>query len=128
LLLSVLGRIPIDQASAPKVQSELTTRLQVLDAHLKNNQFFVGSRLTIADIQAATVVFPSYQFLVGEAQRKQLPNLSRWFSEISALPSFVKSVGRPRICKTAFPLNFAVAEQKPQKEEKPKEEKPAKKE
>jgi|APCry1669188879_1035177.scaffolds.fasta_scaffold332209_1 glutathione S-transferase len=58
-------------------------RFHVLDHHLKANNFFVGTRLTIADIELASCVLSAYRFIIDETIRKNLPNLSRWFEYVS---------------------------------------------
>lgn len=64
----------------------------------------MGTSLTVADIEALVPVAGAFRLILDETARKNLPNLSRWFDHVANLPIFLKHFGRPRNCKTAFPV------------------------
>jgi elongation factor 1-gamma len=103
LIIPVLGYYPVDVQSSCRAHQELMIRLHVLDKHLKASNFMVGTHLTIADVQMASLITLAFRFIIDETIRKNLPNLTRWFNHVSHLPAFLNHFGRPRNCKTAFP-------------------------
>jgi glutathione S-transferase len=65
-----LGHVSFDPVQATRVLEQLMVRLKVLDTHLKANNYFVGTNVTIADVVAFSNIFGSVSFFLGETQRK----------------------------------------------------------
>ena len=102
-------------------QKKLKEQLRTVDAFLKGKQFFVGDKVTVADIHAACVLLLPFQLILDAGFRKAVPELSRWFEQTVALPEFQKRWGKVKLAKKPFKANFPKEEPKKQaKKEEPK--------
>jgi len=68
--------------------------LHILDAHLSTRTFFVGERITLADITVATSVQQAASVTIDAPLRAQLPNLIRHLETVINQPQF-KDVFQP---------------------------------
>uniref|UniRef100_A0A1I8EBR2 eEF-1B gamma n=1 Tax=Wuchereria bancrofti TaxID=6293 RepID=A0A1I8EBR2_WUCBA len=89
LIPSVLGYV-LPSVSAAHIDSEileaakieLLTQLKCLDRLLLTKTFLVDERMSLADISVAMDLLPAYQYVLDEAVRTSLVNVSRWFRTI----------------------------------------------
>lgn len=56
--------------------------MRVLNQYLLTQTYFVGERLTLADIALALSLKPVFENLLEESTRKELVNLTRWFNTV----------------------------------------------
>lgn len=96
--------------------------LKIMNDHLLNHTFFVGERITLADIVIACTLLLGYQKLFDANFRKPYGNVNRWFVTCVNQPEFIKVLGKVELCTKMLEY------QKPKKEEKPKAEKAPKEE
>ncbi|KAG6915481.1 hypothetical protein DXG01_011312 [Tephrocybe rancida] len=116
-----------------------TRALKTLDVHLASRTFFVGERITLADIFVAGVVQRAVAITVDAATRAELPHLIRHletivnqpllrdsFGPIEYIEKAVQYVPPPKEKKEAKPAPAAVpkAEKKPKAIENDEEEEP----
>jgi glutathione S-transferase len=66
--------------------------LGYLDAHLKNHNYIVGENLTMGDIPLGCGI---WRWMGLPIERTELPNLQRWFDNLSARPAYKKVVMLP---------------------------------
>jgi glutathione S-transferase len=66
---------------------------RIPEAQLASRRFIEGDQFTIADI--ALGAFARRWFGVEGVTKPKLPNLERWFSEISTRPGFKRFVAPP---------------------------------
>lgn len=99
----------------------------MVDAWLKNSKFLGGNDLSIADISMAVVLRYPFRLIFDEKNRKNLPNLTKWFEEVSNLDQFKVHFGKLWLCQKEFVPEFAGEQQKPAKENKSKADKAPKK-
>ena len=104
LLYSLLGHCPVDPELHKKASTDLSDRFKILDFHLKDRQYLVGTTLTIADLALAALVYYFYVFSHNDKQRKSNPNLLKWYENISTQEAWVKHYGRTRYLKVPFPV------------------------
>jgi len=64
--------------------------LEILDHYLANTEFVAGDHLTMGDIPVGIYAYRWYEFETIE--RKQLPNLERWYSNLQKRPAFQEFV------------------------------------
>jgi glutathione S-transferase len=80
-----------DEHKDPRVilraQEKLPSVLRVLDEHLKESAHLAGERLTVADLNMATVMNTAK---VLETDLAPYTHIEKWFSSIRQRPSFVK--------------------------------------
>ncbi|CAN5901609.1 glutathione S-transferase [soil metagenome] len=74
----------------PRIDSELQNHLGYLDAELANRNFFVGERLSGADVQLSFIA----QIAVKNAGRDAYPNLTRFVDMIEARPAYQRAIAR----------------------------------
>jgi glutathione S-transferase len=60
--------------------------LSVMERHLSDRAFFVGDRLTVADV--ALYVYPSVAY-EGGFDLESYPAVSDWLDRVAALPGYV---------------------------------------
>eukprot|EP01060_Flectonema_neradi_P004672 TRINITY_DN1304_c0_g1_i1.p1 TRINITY_DN1304_c0_g1~~TRINITY_DN1304_c0_g1_i1.p1 ORF type:complete len:233 (+),score=46.84 TRINITY_DN1304_c0_g1_i1:44-742(+) len=88
---------------APRVGSansdaefEETSRLRIkevfagLNTWLETRTFFVGERVTVADIALVDVILPLYQYVLNPEFLVPFPHLSRWFNTCMLQPNFIE--------------------------------------
>ena len=66
---------------------------QIIDARVATRRFIEGDQFTIADI--ALGAFARRWFGVEGVTKPKLPNLERWFAQISERPGFVQFIAPP---------------------------------
>jgi len=63
--------------------------LDVLEGHLAKHQYFVGDRITLADIVVATLAIKANTWVMnGTLRKNRFPNLVRHFEAIANEPQF----------------------------------------
>ena len=90
-----LVRTPTDQRDTDAMEeSRLKTAeiLGYLDAHLKNRAYIVGETLTMGDIPMGCAI---WRWMGLPIERTELPNLQRWFDNLSSRPAYKKVVMLP---------------------------------
>ncbi|CAF3263248.1 unnamed protein product [Rotaria socialis] len=60
-------------------KSELNNILRLLNQYLRTRTYFVGERITLADITIACDLLLLYQWIIDPATRETYSNLTRWF-------------------------------------------------
>ncbi|TFK71221.1 elongation factor 1-gamma [Pluteus cervinus] len=96
-----------------------TRTLKTLNAHLATRTFFVGERITLADIVVASIIQRAVSFTVDAPLRAQVPHVIRHLETIVNQPKFVDIFG-----PTEY-VEKAVQYTPPAKEKKEKDPKPA---
>jgi elongation factor 1-gamma len=92
--------------------------LGVVEKHLSTRTYFVGERITLADLTAGFVMVIAYENVVGKELREAHPNILRHYETIRNHPLLKDIWGPTEYCET--PKQY-VPPAKPAKEEKPKE-------
>jgi glutathione S-transferase len=82
-----------DMAAMQKAADAAAEQWQIIDAHLVSGQMIEGDSLTLADI--ALGAYARRWFGVDGVTKPALPNLARWFAEISERPGFQEFVALP---------------------------------
>lgn len=89
LLALYVGRLGAAGAPLqPRISGEIANYLSYMNAELGQNDFFLGSELTAADIQLSFVVEAGARFL-GD-----YPNLQRFAARIQARPAYKRAIER----------------------------------
>jgi elongation factor 1-gamma len=106
-----------------------TRALNTLEGHIKNRTFFVGERITLADLIVAAFIQSAVAVTVDAAQRsKQYPNLIRHLETVVNQPKLKEVYGETNYCEKAASYNPpAKKEPKPAAQPAPKAEKAEKK-
>lgn len=79
------------KANTKLSKEDLFRNLKILDDVLHTRTYFIGERITLADISIFTALLPLYEHVLDLHYRKQYTNLNRWFLTILNQPQ-VKSI------------------------------------
>ena len=79
-----------DQAAIDAGKVKTTAAAQIMDAHLGKTRFMAGDEFSYGDIPVG-VMIRRYMELVPE--RPKMPNLERWFAELSGRAAFKEHCG-----------------------------------
>ncbi len=119
--------------SADKANNRLKEFMRTLDAHLKDKDFVMGSRLTLADVTLFRELKYFFQLVFPKGLRDKLfPNATKWFQRMAETEEVKKVYGKILLCNQ--PLKPFVKEEKqekkpekrPEKHEETKKEEPPK--
>mgnify|MGYP003511228921 CR=1 FL=1 len=69
-----------------------------MDSILKTKTYIVGDSLTLADLSIAGSLQAGFKLFIDPKTRGQFPHLTRWFSNISSLPPFIKAFDKTEFC------------------------------
>lgn len=88
LVVPLVGHYPFEEFVSKKATSDLNERLKVIESSLKDKDWLVGTRTTIADIALASTINSLYSFVLDEKARKAYPNTVKWFTNVTSLPAW----------------------------------------
>ena len=115
--------------SADKANNRLKEFMRTLDAHLKDKDFVMGSRLTLADVTLFRELKYFFQLVFPKGLRdKVFPNATKWFQRMAETEEVKKAYGKILLCNQ--PLKPFIKEEKQEKkpEKKPEKHEDTKKE
>ena len=108
--------------SADKANNRLKEFMRTLDAHLKDKDFVMGSRLTLADVTLFRELKYFFQLVFPKGLRDKLfPNATKWFQRMAETEEVKKVYGKILLCNQ--PLKPFVKEEKQEKKPEKKPEK-----
>ncbi len=93
LVKAIFGMGPPDLAMVAKATEAFHKEAALLDRHLAQREWLVGSAPTLADFTVGSFLFYSDQAKLPVAGYK---NIGRWFERLSALPSWRETAPPPR--------------------------------
>jgi glutathione S-transferase len=91
-----LVRTPPEKRDMVHIQKDAdaeAVQWRIIDAQVATRRFVEGDQFTIADV--ALGAFARRWFGVEGITKPKLPNLERWFTEISARPGFIQFIAPP---------------------------------
>ena len=116
--LPLWGVTPYNKAYDTIYRERLVRPLEALENHLAKHTFLVGERLSLADITAASVLRGAYSSILGKAERAKYPHSIRYYETVVNQPRIKDILSGAELAETAHQYV------PPQKEQKPKVEKP----
>lgn len=107
---------------AKAVEAGTKSVLKAMDAILETRTFFVGERISAADVVLFCTVLPLFRNVADAAFRKPYTNVMRWFLTCAAQPQVTGTIGTVALCekRPAAPKVAKKEEPKPKAEPKPK--------
>ena len=113
--------------SADKANERLKGFMRTLDAQLKDKEYVMGAKLTLADVCLFRELKYFFQLVFPKGLRdKVFPNVTKWFQKMAETEEVKKVYGKILLCNQ--PLKPFIQEQKEEKKpEKKQEKKPEKK-
>merc|ERR1712007_101893 len=117
-IFSAKGTWEVDPAVTAQAKLDVKRVLEILDKHFLENTYFVGHRITLADICVCCMVTEGFQCVFDEEYRKPYMNLIRWYNLCTAQPEFHSVLGKVAMCNPSQP---SAKETVPKAEDQPKQ-------
>ena len=127
IVYPIFGWKPYCKESADKANERLKGFMRTLDAQLKDKEYVMGAKLTLADVCLFRELKYFFQLVFPKGLRdKVFPNMTKWFQKMAETEEVKKVYGKILLCNQ--PLKPFIQEQKEEKKpEKKQEKKPEKK-
>ena len=112
------GGLQYNKTYDQELRRRLNRPLDTVETYLSKHTFFVGERLSLADISAATVLRGAFATILGATERAKYPHTWRWYETVINQPKVKDVLSGGKLAETAQQYV------PPAKDEKPKAEKP----
>lgn len=119
----LIGRDPYNKKNVEDAKKATLQAIAVLETHLLVNTYFVGERITLADLFAASLLSRGFQYTFDKEWRGQYPAITRWFETITNQPVWKAVVPEVIMIDEAVKYTPPKKEPKPKAEPAPKAEK-----
>jgi elongation factor 1-gamma len=132
-----MGIMHYNKQNTDRAKDDITKALSVLNQHLETRTFFVGERISLADISVATSLALLYQWVLDPEFRQPYQNVNRWFTTCVNQPQFKAVIGDFKFCEKMAQFDAKKFQdlqggqkggKKPEKKQEKKAEKPKKEE
>eukprot|EP00741_Cyanophora_paradoxa_P004806 tig00000829_g4663.t1 len=128
LTYPLMGYMVANKAATDKAKADLLKQLDILDHYLVSRTYFVGEKITLADISLACTLVHAFRLAIDAQLQAKYVNVTRWFTTCINQPEFKAVLGEVKLGdKAADGAAPAAKKEEKKKEEKPKEEKKPKK-
>ncbi|RMZ86043.1 hypothetical protein DV737_g309, partial [Chaetothyriales sp. CBS 132003] len=97
----LIGQRPYNQKQVQEAKAASNKVLQVIEDHLHTQTFFVGERITLADLFVASELSRSFQHVLDKAWRAEHPHISRWYETIVNQPIWRAVIKEPILADEA---------------------------
>ncbi|CAF0820907.1 unnamed protein product [Rotaria sp. Silwood1] len=103
LVYPCMGILHFNKNNNEQAKSELKNILQLLNDYLRTRTYFVGERITLADITIVCDLLLLFQWIIEPCMRDTYSNLTRWFLTLINQEEFQAVIGSDfKLCeKTA---------------------------
>lgn len=88
------GRIPYNKKNVEDAQNKALKVVSVIEAHLANNTYLSGERITLADLFGAGLISRGFQYFFDKAWRAEYPNVTRWYETVYNQPIYTNVAGK----------------------------------
>lgn len=114
IIYPIFGWVEFSKEKSNKDDFKLKEYLLILEKELKNKNYLVGNRLTLADIILFRYLryFMMLQFPEGK-RNNLLPNITKWFENIMNSKEAIKAYGKTILCKTPIKPFMQTINRKP---------------
>lgn len=106
VVFPLLGVMGMDKKLQQSSRAELLRVLKMLNQALEPKTFLVGEGITLADMAVACAVLLPFKYVLEPLDRKNLTNLTRWFTTCVNQPQFVKVLGKITLCVKMVPVTL----------------------
>merc|ERR1719453_2389519 len=88
-----MGLAPDVPEATKQAKEDVARALTVLNAHLQQNTYMVGHRVTLADITVACALVDGFKYAFEGRFMKPYGNVERWFDTLMLQPEFKSVLG-----------------------------------
>jgi glutathione S-transferase len=96
-----------DKAGYTKAVADMKNNAKLLNGMLKDQDWFVGGRLTLADVVIFNTLILPFAFVFDAGFRKAMPDISSWFEKMSKLPIVARTAGYCKMVGAGAPAKGA---------------------
>ena len=115
IVYPIFGWKPYCKESANKANDRLKEFMKTLDAQVKDKEFVLGSKLTLADVTLFRELKYFFQLVFPKGLRdKVFPNVTKWFQKMAETEEVKKVYGKILLCNQ--PLKPFIKEETKEKE------------
>ena len=75
----LIGRDPYNKKQVEDSKNTTLESIAVLETHFTVSTYFVGERMTLADLFAVSLLSRGFQFVFDKEFREKFPAITRWF-------------------------------------------------
>ncbi|CAF2919768.1 unnamed protein product [Rotaria sp. Silwood2] len=102
LVYPCMGILQFNKNNNEHAKSELKCILQLLNDYLRTRTYFVGERITLADITIACDLLLLFQWIIEIFMRETYSNVTRWFLTLIDQEEFQAVIGTDfKLCERA---------------------------
>jgi elongation factor 1-gamma len=84
----LLGKDPYNKKAVDEAEKATEQVVAVVEAHLRDQTYLVGERLSLADIFGAGLIARGFEYFFGKEWRAAHPNVSRWYETVYNQPIY----------------------------------------
>jgi elongation factor 1-gamma len=84
----LLGKDAYNKKAVEDSQKAALEVIAVAEAHLRDNTYLVGERITLADIFATGIISRGFEYFFDTEWRQANPNVSRWYETVYNQPIY----------------------------------------
>ena len=119
IIYPIFGWKQYDKELANRANEQIKEYMRTLDAQVKDKEFVMGSKLTLADVALFRELKYFFQLVFPKGLRdKVFPNATKWFQKMAETEEVKKVYGKILLCNQ--PLKPFIKEEQKEKENKEK--------
>ena len=127
IIYPIFGWKPYCKEAADKANNKIKDHMRLLDAQLKDKEYVLGDKLTLADVTLFRELKYFFQLVFPKGLRdKVFPNVTKWFEKMASTEEVKKVYGKILLCNQT--LKPFITEHKEEKKPEKKSDKGPKKE
>ncbi|KAJ9409846.1 hypothetical protein DTO045G8_2322 [Paecilomyces variotii] len=115
----LIGKDPYNKKNVEEASKVALKNISVLEAHLTQNTYLVGERITLADIYTAGLLTRAFALVLDKEWRSQNVAVTRWYETVINQPFFKAVVENPVFAEKTVTYTPPKKEEKPKKEAAP---------
>ena len=102
IIRSIFGHVAGDANVYNNAVKDIKETIKLLNTHLQGKSFFVGERITVADISIAVQLVALFQTALDAGFRKAMPNVTSWIENFIKNPEVISRVGHVKFTTKAL--------------------------
>jgi elongation factor 1-gamma len=105
-LPAVFGYKPISKDEFTESSKKFKDHLKALDELIKDKEFFVGDKLSLADVYLVSSLNLIFAIFIDAGFKKAIPSLTKYYETTRTHAAFEHHLGKARFCNKAFAPQF----------------------